>query len=456
MKKIYIITWIMFFLLPVCSIAQTTIAFNGAESAGTTWTTSSNNFTASTTNTGTPAERIKTGSQSWQRSNGTGTLITNAASTAGYTDCFVELWNASISSTTGNGIDNGEGIDIYVSNTTTFGGTPDVRINSTASNVRWGMSGTGNVTTTAGTPVTYNYTSGGTITGTNAKAKIVIDIPDTWTSVYVKIVSVNNDANEIWCVDDIALKGTVAVTNSITTTAITAGTYPVTSGGEAIAVGSGTLNAKGVAWGLSAASIAALPIPGATETEGRWHIAASGTASFTAPLAGVQPGTTIYYRAYYTTASATVLGDIKSYAVPSKGTSLAFWNFGTDGSSYTEAPTSTVLSTAALTPSTGTGYDNNGKDGFIYNGAVRGQALTWDNASNATNFVVHLNTTGYQNLHFRADYLAQTGGTYSLAYSTNGSTYTNITTSGAIPTNMTGHRSPPNAAPAGIAVRILP
>jgi hypothetical protein len=192
------------------SWGQTTIVFNGAESSGTTWTTSANTYTASTTNTGTPAERIKTGTQSYQKAGGFAQLITNSASTAGYTDCFVELWNASISTTTGNGIDSSEGINIFVSNTTTFPSIPDVTIVSSVANVRFGMSGTSVITTTAGTPVTKTYSTGGTLTGSNAFSKVVINIPNNWTSVYLKVESTTDGSAEIICIDDVALKGTLA------------------------------------------------------------------------------------------------------------------------------------------------------------------------------------------------------------------------------------------------------
>lgn len=215
--------------------SQTTIAFNGAESSGTTWTTSSNNFSQSSTNTGTPTnERIKNGSNSWQKANGSATLITNSASTVGYSNCFVEIWNASISGSTGNGIESGEGVKIYVSNSTTFSTTPDVNITTNTSNTRWGMSGTGMIETTAGTAITYTYSSGGTNTGSSAFSMVKINIPSTWTTVYLKIVSTNNDSNEIFCIDDITLKGTVAATDTRVafnptsgTTTENAGTYSI-------------------------------------------------------------------------------------------------------------------------------------------------------------------------------------------------------------------------------------
>jgi len=207
---------------------QTTIGFNGAETSGTTWTTSSNTFTTSPTNTGTPADRIKNGTQSYQKSGGFASLITNSISTTGYSNCFVEIWNASISVTTGNGIDAADNIKIYLSQTNTFSGTSDISIFGNT-NARFGMSGTGNVTTTAGTQTIFTYPGGGTLTGTNAKSKLIVNVPSGWTTVYLKIEATNDDANEIWCIDDISLKGTVSSTptqlaiTSITPTSPTAG-----------------------------------------------------------------------------------------------------------------------------------------------------------------------------------------------------------------------------------------
>src|SRR5690606_12190331 len=145
------------------------------------------------TNIGTPNnERIKSGTQSFQQTfSGTSTLITNGVSLNGYTSNFVEIWNAMISTTTGNGIDSSiDKLEIYVSETSSFPSTPDVTINSSAANVRWGMSGTGIISTTAGTPTTYTYSSSGTNEDEDAFSKIIVEIPDTWSSVYLKIVSV--------------------------------------------------------------------------------------------------------------------------------------------------------------------------------------------------------------------------------------------------------------------------
>lgn len=91
------------FLMALFSVwgwGQTTIAFNGAEDSGSTISLSSaGTWSSSTTNSGTPAERIKTGLKSFQSGQGgasgsatyTSTLITIAISVFGYSSKFVEL-----------------------------------------------------------------------------------------------------------------------------------------------------------------------------------------------------------------------------------------------------------------------------------------------------------------------------------------------------------------------------
>lgn len=201
----------IYLLLLVSSISwsQVVIGTNSAESTGTTWSTSSNTFISSTTNTGTPnSGRIKSGTNSWQLNNGTATLITTGISISGYNSCYVEIWNSSISTTTGNGIDaTTDVLEVYLSNSATFSATPDVTINASTANNRWGMNGSGIISTTSGAPVTQTYSASATLTGANAFSKININIPSGWTDVFLKIVAVNNAAQEIWCIDDIFLKG---------------------------------------------------------------------------------------------------------------------------------------------------------------------------------------------------------------------------------------------------------
>ncbi len=198
----------------------TTIAFNGAEGSPTLLE-ASNTFSSSTTNSGTPASRIKSGTSSFQRANATGTFISEGVSLSGYTSKVVEIWNSMVSTTTGNGIDGTvDKLEVYVSSTSTFSNIPDVTVNANVSNVRWGMTGTGVISTVAGTPVTQTYSTTGTRTGADAFSKILINLPNAWANVYIKIVTVSNAVEEVWCIDDIAVKGDVATsTNPPTVTA---------------------------------------------------------------------------------------------------------------------------------------------------------------------------------------------------------------------------------------------
>ena len=167
-------------------------------------------FSSSVENTGgtfTPSgESVRNGLRSFQSSNTTSTLEFASQNIASFNNVSVEIWNASISGTTGNGIDNGDFIKVYVSETSTFGVTPDIEIDGT-SNARFGMSGTGEVSTTAETPIVFDYPSGGTLTGNDAKSKLTINIPDSWNMVFLRIETLNNSTSEIWCLDDISLIG---------------------------------------------------------------------------------------------------------------------------------------------------------------------------------------------------------------------------------------------------------
>ena len=136
---------------------------------------------------------------------GSGLNITNADSVQ------VEIWTSSISGTSGNGADNNDQIRVFLSQTSSFSATADITIDGT-SNVRYGMSGTGVVNTTAGSPVTYDYPSGGTQTGSDARSKLTIDVPDAWGTLFMKIELENNSSNEIWCIDDVSVSGNQCIT----------------------------------------------------------------------------------------------------------------------------------------------------------------------------------------------------------------------------------------------------
>jgi len=218
-KKLAQLLFIAVFLMGFAQVGfgQETIASQDFDS-NNTWTISSgaNSSTASGGGDTPASQRIKNGTHSHQTSNSTKTLILNGYATSSHTSRFVEIWNSSTSTTTGNGADDGDQIKVYVSQTSTFSSTADITIDGTE-NVRYGMDGTGNVTTTAGTATTYNYPSGGTKTGSDAKSKLIINIPDGWTNVHLKIATNNNSSKEYWNIDDIYLKGTASSSPTVST-----------------------------------------------------------------------------------------------------------------------------------------------------------------------------------------------------------------------------------------------
>ncbi len=211
MKKIFSLSIFIIFIFIGKSYAQTdTIAFQGFED-GNNWTINSGNNRSSATGSGdTPAnQRIRTGSYSAQTNNSSNTLILNGVSDNSHISRYVEIWTSSTSATSSNGADSGDSIAIYLSQTSSFNSLSDVTIKGYG-NLRYGMNGTGTISTDAGTHITYKYSSGGTKTGDDAKSKIIINIPDSWQNIYLKIVTKNNSSSEFWNIDDISLIGTKA------------------------------------------------------------------------------------------------------------------------------------------------------------------------------------------------------------------------------------------------------
>jgi len=222
-----------------------TIAFQGFETSGDTWTFTPGNGSASTTVGATDApanQRILSGSSSWQVNNASSTNIFDAVSTVGYLDLSVSIRLASLSATSsGNGADAADQVKIYVAtNGAAFSATPDITLAGNL-NARWGYWATNTATTNVGGVLAVAATAG---TTSNNFATLVVNIPNspTVTSVALKIVANNNDANEVWAYDDVTLFGTLSGpggptigtqpksrTNNFGTTA----TFTVSSGGSA-------------------------------------------------------------------------------------------------------------------------------------------------------------------------------------------------------------------------------
>lgn len=156
-----------------------------------------------------PNERVLSTTQSWQVINGTVTLDLASISLVDWTGITLSARVSSPSPSTINGNDGGDSVAFYVNlNGAGFPLDPDVRIAGT-SNARWGYStGTGVVSTTAGTPVNVQPAAGGNRT-TDGYSTVNITIPDGTSTIALRVIARNNDVAEVWCIDNIQVTGTL-------------------------------------------------------------------------------------------------------------------------------------------------------------------------------------------------------------------------------------------------------
>ncbi len=97
---------------------------------------------------------------------------------------------------------------------------------------------------------------------------------------------------------------------------------------------------------------------------------------------------------------------------PANADLMAIWDFGLDKEGYTEDPDAwNVVDEPELSIS-GRDYDTNGKDGLAYFDAAgrwhnAGQAGAWDNATADSQWVMTINTTGWQDMTIRWDYRSE-------------------------------------------------
>ena len=121
-----------------------------------------------------------------------------------------------------------------------------------------------------------------------------------------------------------------------------------------------------------------------------------------------------------------------SLAASQAATQLVIWTFGADSGSYTTDPTSGVASgTAVLTLADGD-LDANGKDGFAYTDIVGtahdpGQAAAWNDVKVSgpdAEVIIEFTSLGYEDLAVRFDYRSEGAEFFDLAYSLNGTDFT--------------------------------
>lgn len=211
-------------ILLICSVyvckAQTIIAVQDFEPVplSPVWNFVSTGGTVSSLNTGTPLNsRIRNGASSFQSSNISSTLTFEAINTSSFNDVKLTIHISSISGTASNGADAADHVRIFtalngnsfLSNTET---NADVAINGNT-NSRWSYAATGPVGN-AGTNTVVTGAAG-TNQGT-VHSTVTISIPNGTNTVGLRINMMNNDANEIWCLDDIEITGTPGGGSSIT------------------------------------------------------------------------------------------------------------------------------------------------------------------------------------------------------------------------------------------------
>jgi len=175
-----------------------------------TWniTAGAGNMSANTGGTDFPAsQRVLSPTMSWQTANATNTLDLGAFSCLGYTSVTVRVRVSSTATVAANGADAGDFLRVYADvDGGGFPGSPDIQVEGNA-NARWGFAtGTGAASTAAGTPLSVSPAGGGNRT-TDGYSYLSIAIPDGSSTVALRVVAINNNAAEIWNVDDITLQG---------------------------------------------------------------------------------------------------------------------------------------------------------------------------------------------------------------------------------------------------------
>ena len=215
MKKFWvlILTTIMSITLGFTLQAQTTIGIQDFESpAGTpiwTITAGAANMSSTTGSSDTPAnQRIRNGTQSWQVNNNTATLELEDISISGYTNVKIIIYISSTSLTSGNGADAADYIRVF---TALNGGSFPTNTESNSditlkgnNNARWGFDALLTASTTAGTNLVVQAPQGGT--NTNNYTVLEINIPNGNNSIALQIITLNDNGDEIWNIDDIKIE----------------------------------------------------------------------------------------------------------------------------------------------------------------------------------------------------------------------------------------------------------
>ncbi|MCC6938694.1 MAG: PKD domain-containing protein [Flavobacteriales bacterium] len=181
-------------------------AFDGLGSDTWPITLTPAGISTATGGTDTPAsQRILSGTTSWQVSLTPQTLELGNVDVSGYSNTVVQLRVSGTSVNGTNGLDTPDEVRVYVAlNGGTYPISADITVTGN-SNARYGYGSTGVASTTAGTPATFGPAAGGNIT--NGYATINIAIPNGTNTIDLRVVSDNDNTNEVWNIDDIQVTG---------------------------------------------------------------------------------------------------------------------------------------------------------------------------------------------------------------------------------------------------------
>ena len=316
-------------------VAQTTIVQQDFETSPATplltFTSSGGAFSTGNNGSGIPAnaDLFASGARGWQMTNGTSTLTFANRSLTGYTNCFVEFRLAGMSVNGTNGIDGADVVTVAIS---TDGGTNysnELTIAGSAANQRWDFTASGSTSVTydgnnTPTPVTSSTAAG--------ISTVRVDIPNAVTQVRLKITLLNNDANERWVIDDVAIKGTDPSIATQLAIASISPTSPTAGSGFSVTVQS--LNALGNATSVAAATGFTLTTNGNAGAIGGTTSGtiAAGTSSIV--VSGVtlpNTGTNVTLTATRTSGDNLTAGTSASFSVLAAASKLAFVNVPASG-----------------------------------------------------------------------------------------------------------------------------
>ncbi|MBL8001529.1 MAG: PKD domain-containing protein [Flavobacteriales bacterium] len=155
------------------------------------------------------SQRVLSAPASWQVINGTATLDLTAVSTLDWSNVVITARLSSTSTSGTNGADGSDDVRFFVNiNGGGFPVTPDITVAGNT-NARWGYAtGTGVASGTAGTPASFAPAGGGDRT-TDGYSTVQISVPGNPTSVALRVVALNNNAAEIWNIEDVQITGTL-------------------------------------------------------------------------------------------------------------------------------------------------------------------------------------------------------------------------------------------------------